>query len=478
MISNEQLSRRLGLAVSEPVANQLSISDFIEDHLSRPPSKLAVKAHSDPFDAAEPSPKELVYSLWRRVGFTQKYQRELGKIRERAASDGEIDAYMQKFDYMLLEYSDETSFTNFSVYCNDHIKHRLSHFWLNHFTVGRLWGNRNFVYDYWENVVYKNISVKFKDVLYACITHPAMLHYLDNISNIGERSQSAKWCREKGDCEVGLNDNLARELLELHTVTPARGYSEKDIRNAAKVLAGWGNSFDHDFTEPVNDYYQPWEPAHAEPGNKEVLGLRLGAGKRSLRKLTDFLAEDDATVHHLSSKLLAHFATNVSREDVEAVSKVWRQTDGSLPAIHRKVLEIAATTSAPNAPWPLTWGVQVCRMSKANPFLGYEEDVHEMGTDERRAPHRIWPEIGMSFWSERQPDGFSQRAGDWISTEYMDRRVRFADMAYSFGQPELTVDEIMDVQRVRPETRALVAQATKDKDKFILLMCSPEMMEA
>ena len=60
----------------------------------------------------------------------------------------------------------------------------------------------------------------------------------------------------------------------------------------------------------------------------------------------------------------------------------------------------------------------------------------------------------------------------------MDRRLRFADMAYSFGQPELTVDEIMDVQRVRPETRALVAQATTDKDKFILLMCSPEMMEA
>ena len=56
--------------------------------------------------------------------------------------------------------------------------------------------------------------------------------------------------------------------------------------------------------------------------------------------------------------------------------------------------------------------------------------------------------------------------------------MRFADMAYSFGQPELTVDEIMDAQRVRPETRALVAQATKDKDKFILLMCSPEMMEA
>ena len=477
MISNEQLSRRLGLAVSEPVANQLSISEFIDDHLSRPPSKLVVKTHTDPFNAAEPLPKDLVYSLWKRVGFTKKWWRQLEKA-EKFGDEAKIDAHMRPLEYLFKDRFDEKIFTNYAIFSHDDINHRISHFWLNHFTVGLTGSNRNFIGDYWETVVYGGIYHKFKDLLYSCVTHPAMLDYLDNIENVGERSQSAKWCKESGDCEVGLNDNLAREILELHTVTPERGYSEYDIKNGAKVLAGWGSHFQSDFSERVNDYYQPWEPAHAEPGNKEVLGLRLGAGKKSLRKLTDFLAEDDATVHHLSSKLLAHFATHVSREDVEVVSMVWRQTDGSLPAIHRKVLEIAAATSAPNAPWPLTWGMQVCRMSQANPFLGYEEDVYEFGTDERRDPHRIWPEIGMSFWSVRQPDGFSQNATDWSSTEYMDRRVRFADMVFSYGRPELTVDEIMDVQRVRPETRALVAKATKDKDKFILLMCSPEMMEA
>ena len=478
MISNEQLSRRLGLAVSEPVANQLSISDFIDDHLSRPPSKLAVKTHSDPFDTAEPLPKELVYSLWRRVNFRRKWRRLLNKAEDKNDPSA-LRQFWENNKHLELSAFDEKIFSLHAIFSKDHLNYRISHFWLNHFTVGVQGSNENYIFDYWDTIIFNGLNGNFSDLLNGCITHPAMLEYLDNITNKGENSHLAKKCKQKNECQVGLNDNLARELLELHTVTPLKGYTEDDIREAAKVLSGWGHNFEHEFEDDEpRDFYDAWFSEHAEPGNKEVLGLRLGAGKKALRKLTDFLAEDDATVHHLSSKLLAHFATSVSREDVEAVSKVWRQTDGSLPAIHRKVLEIAATASAPNAPWPLTWGVQVCRMSRANPFLGYEEDVYQMGTDERRDPHLIWPEIGMSFWSERQPDGFSQNAGDWSSTEYMDRRVRFADMAYSFGQPELTVDEIMDVQRVRPETRALVAQATKDKDKFILLMCSPEMMEA
>ena len=475
MISNEQLSRRLGLAVSEPIANQLSVSDFIDDHLSRPPSKLAVKTHADPFDAAEPLPKKLQYNLWRRAGFNQKWWKEFRKA-QKIGTEAAQNVFWNKYLHLLKSREDEKNFTNHAIFSKDHINYRLSHFWLNHFTVGYVGDNDTFIFNYWEEVIYKGLNGKFKDILYQCITHPAMLAYLDNTVNRGENSQAAKDCK-RDNCVVGLNDNLARELLELHTVTPSKGYTENDIKNAAKILAGWGNSFGGEHAD-FRDYSQPWYPYHAEPGNKVVLGLRVGAGERALRKLTDFLAEDDATINHLSSKLLAHFTTNSAKSDVEAVAKVWRQTDGALPAIHRKVLEIAARSTVSNSPWPLTWGIRLCRMSRSNLFLGFDED-HDMRSPlQARAPHLIWPEIGMSFWSVRQPDGFSQDPSDWISTEYFDRRLRFADMVYTHGNPELGVDEIMDTQGVSTHTIELVSQGNSDREKFILFMCSPEMMEA
>ena len=94
------------------------------------------------------------------------------------------------------------------------------------------------VVDYWKNAIYSFLDRSFSDLLYSATTHPAMLSYLDNIYNIGENSPKGKQCTSS-DCVVGLNDNLGRELMELHTVSPARGYTETDIHEAAKVLTGW-----------------------------------------------------------------------------------------------------------------------------------------------------------------------------------------------------------------------------------------------
>jgi len=200
---------------------------------------------------------------------------------------------------------------NSAIYDNDIFKQRLLHFWTNHFTVGGSNNWRNYVIgDLIYNVIYKNLNGSFDDLLYLVTTHPGMLDYLDNQTSIGENSIEAKSRRKKGK-HAGLNDNLARELLELHTVSPARKYSETDIRNTAKVLAGWG-LFVGDFIELFNNHkkwrnisgntkleefvLEPYIKRRAEPGKKVVMGKTFPSGPKALRKLTNMLANDDFTL--------------------------------------------------------------------------------------------------------------------------------------------------------------------------------------
>ncbi|MBN9346173.1 MAG: DUF1800 family protein [Devosia sp.] len=124
-------------------------------------------------------------------------------------------------------------FAQTATWGGDHVRQRLTHFWLNHFTVGAKDLTPGVIGDYWD-MIYSALDGNFNDLAYRTTTHPAMLMYLDNTTNVGPHSEQARVC----DCGDGLNDNLARELMELHTVTPARGYTEGDIHEAAKVLSG------------------------------------------------------------------------------------------------------------------------------------------------------------------------------------------------------------------------------------------------
>ena len=90
----------------------------------------------------------------------------------------------------------------------------------------------------------------------------------------------------------------------------------------------------------------------------------------------------------------------------------------------------------------------------------------------------LMEELGNSFWSERQPNGFSDRRADWISTEHLDRRIRVANVVFNYAKPQLSAEEIIERNGFGEATRALVAQARIPEEKFMLLACSPEMMEA
>ena len=158
-------------------------------------------------------------------------------------------------------------------------------------------------------------------MLLAVMRHPAMLLYLDNVGSVGPDSPAG----QRG--KRGLNENLARECLELHTVSPAAGYTQADVTNFARVLTGWSIDLPAD---PPGFRFRPF--AH-EPGEQIVMGRRFPPGEEGGVAALHFLADHPATHRFLATKLVRHFVADDPPEDaVRRIEGVLRDSDGDLGA--------------------------------------------------------------------------------------------------------------------------------------------------
>ena len=434
-------------------------------------------------------PKSLQPDLKKRDDMFAVYKQNVRKQRmELEGHTSEAAKQANNRDNLMGE-KDEMKFAHRNVYGKDQVRLRFTSFWANHFTTGNIWDNQNHIGHAIDEAILDNLNGSFSHMLYKMTTHPSMLVYLDNVWSSGPNSKNVIWAKQNGE-QAGLNDNLGRELLELHTVSPAAKYSETDIRNAAKVLAGWGiwpgNLSDGLMTlnerhnkliemgETTNswDFFKKW---HAEPGTKKVLGKVIPAGKVGLRHLTDFLASHENTIMFISFKLAEHFVSdNPSKSDIDYIANAWRLSNGGLDQIHSAVIERAISSKAPKFQWPMTWLFQVVRLSDASFFKGWDQiEKYDEGLMEVR---KIFEELGQSFWHTRQPNGYSSAKSEWLSGEMFERRIRFSDAIYSAGYPNFTPQEIMDRIDANEATRELVNSLVGRKKKFIALMCSPELM--
>lgn len=472
------VARKIGLGLRPEDDPNIPVDDWIEAQLTGSFPRLCIESVEVPNPAVVEWPVELTFDLKTRIERMMSRRRRAEQIDR---SDLDPIEYEKQHRENRLAYDmrveDEYRFANAAIYGADQIKQRLLHFWINHFTVGDQGSAPDLIGDY-HDLVYEGLDWSFADLLYRATSHPAMLTYLDNVQNIGWNSRKARGCKAS-DCVVGINDNLARELMELHSVSPARGYTEDDIHEAAKVLAGWGQVFEleENGPPPDGDWSQPWFVNHAEPGPKKVLGLDIPDGRGGLRVLTDMLAADDFSRRFISRKLAIHFIGDSATEaDIAPIEAAWAASGGHLPTVHRAVLRQALASQTKRFHWPLTWMFQVLRMSGADLLRGYA-DMRKtiMGVD-RDCDH-IMNELGNSFWSNRQPNGFSDRTADWISTEHFDRRFRIAGLAHQHGRPKLTAEQIVERHRFGEATIDLVAHGNGPGQKFILFACSPEMME-
>ena len=291
----------------------------------------------------------------------------------------------------------------------DGFRERLVQFWADHFTtIARARRDSPLPATLVEEAIRPHLTDRFTDMLKAVIQHPAMLGYLDQSRSFGPNSRIGQR-RAKG-----LNENLARELLELHTV--GSGFTQEDVTQMAELLTGLtfgkqGPTFD---------------PRRAEPGAETVLGMTYdGDDLATVLKAMDDLAEHPATAAHLARKLAIHFVSDQPNPDlVQAMTDAWRASGGDLLAVTESLLTQPAAWSKlqEKARQPYDFIVASLRA------LGLDgADVMRMADDSfRRMILQPMSAMGQTWQRPPGPDGWPEAAEVWITPEAMAARITWA----------------------------------------------------
>ena len=332
-------------------------------------------------------------------------------------------------------------------------RERLVWFWANHFTVSIRRGQvAPLAGAYVREAIRPHVTGRFGDMLLAVMRHPAMLLYLDNAGSVGPDSRVG--LRQN----KGINENLARECLELHTLSPASGYTQNDVIALAKLLTGWS-------VERRDEPGFRFRPAVHQPGDKPLLGRNFAEGEEGGRAALRFLAEHPWTHRHLATKLVRHFVADVPPPDaVRRVEGVLRDSGGDLRAASLEIIRL------PGAWTPLA--------KLRTPQELVLAALRGAGLPPDREPrfNGIVNGLGQGMFNAPFPIGWPDTAADWAGPEAMVRRI---DWIYGFaGHPELvepaTLGDTVLGGLLAPATAEAVRRAGSRRDAITLLLASPE----
>lgn len=333
-------------------------------------------------------------------------------------------------------------------------RERLVWFWANHFTVSVRKGIcSGLVNAHIREAIRPHVTGRFVDMLRAVMRHPAMLAYLDNDFSVGP--DSAAGMRTKR----GLNENLARECLELHTVSPAAGYTQADVTEFARVITGWSTSPD----APAPGFM--FRPGAHQPGSKTVMGRSFAAGEQGGLDALEFLAAHPATARHLAFKLARHFIADVPPPGTVArIEAALLRGKGDLKAASLAILD------APEAWQPLT--------KLRSPFDYTIAVVRALDLPPTNRPDMpgVMAALGQPIHNCPGPNGWPETASEWAGPEAMMRRL---DWAYAVSGRVATASPIAIAESslgplLPAATRAEIARAGSQREAMTLLLASPE----
>lgn len=334
-------------------------------------------------------------------------------------------------------------------------RERLVWFWANHFTVSRRRGEVTAVmHAYVREAIRPHVTGRFADMLLAVIRHPAMLLYLDNAQSVGPNSRAGQGGRR------GLNENLARECLELHTVTPAAGYTQEDVTAFARILTGWSI----DLQSPAPGFI--FRPNAHEPGEHIVLGQRFPAREEGGEAALRFLANHPATHHALAVKLVRHFIADTPPPDaVRRIESVLRDTGGDL-----KSAALALTRL------PAAWSPPLTKLRSPADYV--TAVIRALGLPPGKRPEMqgAMANLGQPFFAAPLPNGWPDTAADWAGPEAMMRRVDWAyTVAGRAGTAEpLAIADATLGPLLPAATRTAIARAGSRREALTLLLTAPE----
>ena len=338
---------------------------------------------------------------------------------------------------------------------------RLVQFWMNHFTVSA--GKNGFITAsigaFEREAIRPYILSKFETMLLAVEQHPVMLIYLDNQNSVGPNSRAGN------NGAKGLNENLAREILELHTLGVDGGYTQADVTSFARILTGWI------YTDPNNDDVYggrfTFAPNRHEPGDVSVIGKTYAeSGKdQGENALRDF-ARHPSTARHIAVKLAKAFVADDPPPSLVAkLEATFLKSEGDLAVVTKTLIDA-----------PESWSTAQDKLRSPDEFIIAAMRAGNIPLDQGPFLNAL-NVLGTPLWRATGPNGYPVDSSSWLAPENIamraDLSVQLAHEVQSLVEPESFAATILG-KRISAETRQALQRAASREQAFALLFMSPE----
>jgi uncharacterized protein (DUF1800 family) len=299
---------------------------------------------------------------------------------------------------------------------------------------------------------------KFADMVLAAESHPAMLVYLDNFRSVGPMSVAGLLNK------IGLNENLGREILELHTLGVRTVYTQEDVYRFAKTITGWTIRPMATDLERGNEFF--FNPRLHEPGPQTILGKTYPEGgvEQGQAVLAD-IARHPATAAHVAFKLARHFsADEPSPSLVERLSKRFIETDGDLKEIAKALIEA-----------PETWDEQRLKLKRPSEWLISCWRAIGAGPAEARRVLDSHAYLGERFWRPSAPKGFADEQSAWMDglSQRLDIANRIGELVQARVEPAALLENSLG-PLCSEDTQKTIARAESRQQAITLTLMAPE----
>lgn len=355
----------------------------------------------------------------------------------------------------------------------------LVEFWFNHFNVFVGKGPVSVLAGAYEReAIRPHVLGRFRDLLGSTARHPAMLLYLDNAQSVkaGFRPPAAAQANPNAPRLGGLNENYARELMELHTLGVEGGYTQQDVTELARIFTGWTIDARAVRQNTAGSLFR-FDPSRHDNGTKQWLGHTVqGAGQAEGEFALDVLAHHPATARHLAYKLAQAFVADQPPPAlVQRLAERFSATQGDLKAVMRSLIES-----------PEFWSSEALGAKFKTPYHYLISSLRALGATtppDVQPMLQILAQAGMPLYGAPTPDGYKNVAAAWMNAEALAQRVQFAtnlsERRSRQGVPrDADAQRLMDILGpVFSETTRQTISAEPAPTQLTLLLASPEFMK-
>jgi uncharacterized protein (DUF1800 family) len=456
---------------------QMGIQEYIDSQLN--PSSIPDPLESSGRPEIQAMHADPVQSM-QRFRELQKLNQQFQKAQTASAQDGATQGEMMddvKAQYKAFNQKTQGAYMQArlerAIESPRQLQEVMTDFWYNHFNVCVDKGmDKVLVGPYEETAIRPYVLGKFKDMVMATCVHPGMLFYLDNWQNTSPNAPGAHG--------KGLNENYARELMELHTLGVDGGYTQKDVIELARILTGLTiagpNSNRNPHLEKIGEFGAVFDPARHDFTDKTLLGQRIeGKGFAEIEQAVDMLCRHPSTAHHIAFQIAQYFvADNPPPALVAKLAKRFSETDGNIKAVMEALLSS-----------PEFWSPTYQQNKFKAPFRYVVSALRATGAEPDRYDLLVGflRQQGEPMYGCLTPDGYKNTKDAWMNPDALMRRLNFAT-ALGTGHLQGVVAEAPEYRtlgatisngKFSPQTVATVAKQPEEL-RSALLIGSPEFM--